>query len=69
MIRFRIFLDDETARLLEQAALEEGISRSTWTRHAIQSALLARFPGAVLPPPGNGGGEEEEEPDEGGWGG
>lgn len=44
MTQLAVYLDDETASLLEQAAHRAKISRSSWVREAIQSHLRNRLP-------------------------
>ncbi|MBK8541260.1 MAG: ribbon-helix-helix protein, CopG family [Ardenticatenia bacterium] len=44
MTQLAVYLDDETASLLEEAARRAKISRSSWVREAIQSHLRNRLP-------------------------
>ena len=44
MSQLAIYLDEETARMLDRAAKKEGVSRSAWAREAIRAALRNRLP-------------------------
>ena len=44
MSQLAIYLDEETAALLDKAAQKEGVSRSAWARRAIQSSLTNTLP-------------------------
>ena len=44
MAQLAIYLDDETARLLDEAARKEGVSRSAFARKAIRTHLHRRLP-------------------------
>ncbi len=44
MSQLALYLDEETARLLDEAAKKDGLSRSAWAREAIQAALKNRLP-------------------------
>ena len=44
MAQLALYLDQETARLLDEAAQTEGISRSAMARKAIRSHLHQRLP-------------------------
>ncbi|HEV2855468.1 MAG TPA: CopG family transcriptional regulator [Thermoanaerobaculia bacterium] len=44
MSQLAIYLDDDTSRLLDEAAEREGVSRSAWVRQAVQSRLRNRLP-------------------------
>lgn len=44
MAQLAIYLDEQTARRLEEEAEREGISRSAWVRRAVQARLEDRLP-------------------------
>jgi predicted transcriptional regulator len=44
MPQLAIYLDDETARQLEEASEREGLSRSAWVKRAVQAHLNNRLP-------------------------
>lgn len=44
MSQLALYLDEETARLLDEAAEKDGLSRSAWARQAIKAALKNRLP-------------------------
>lgn len=44
MTQLAVYLDEETATLLEEASQRAKISRSAWVREAIQSHLRNRLP-------------------------
>lgn len=44
MTQLAVYLDEETATLLEEAARQAKVSRSSWVREAIQSHLRNRLP-------------------------
>jgi hypothetical protein len=43
MPQLAIYLDEDTARLLDAAARAEGLSRSNWVRNAINRQIQKRF--------------------------
>jgi len=44
MPQLAIYLDDQTAKLLDEAAHRAGTSRSAWVRDAVQTRLANRLP-------------------------
>ena len=44
MAQLAIYLDEETAKALDAAALRDGTSRSDWVRRAIRDRLEQRLP-------------------------
>ncbi len=62
MPQLAIYLDDETAKLLDEASEREGISRSAWVRQAVESRLKSRLPESFFEVLGTW--EDEREPDE-----
>lgn len=53
MAQLALYLDEETARLLDKAAQKDGVSRSAWARQAIQAALENRLPQSFFDVLGN----------------
>jgi hypothetical protein len=62
MTQLAVYLDEETATLLEEAAQRAKISRSSWVREAIQSHLRNRLPESFFAALGSW--EDEREPEE-----
>ena len=48
MPQLAIYLDDDTARLLDEAASEAGLSRSAWVREAIRFRLQEHTMASLL---------------------
>lgn len=48
MPQLAIYLDEQTARLLDRAARREKISRSAWVRNAVRSQVADRLPEAFF---------------------
>jgi ribbon-helix-helix CopG family protein len=48
MPQLAIYLDEQTARLLDRAARREGISRSAWVRSVVRSRVTDRLPDAFF---------------------
>ncbi len=62
MSQLAIYLDEETAALLDKAAQKEGVSRSAWVRRAIQSSLTNALPESFFEVLGSW--EDDRSPDE-----
>lgn len=62
MSQLAIYLDEETAALLDKAAQKEGLSRSAWARRAIQSSLTHHLPESFFEVLGTW--EDDRSPDE-----
>lgn len=62
MAQLAIYLDDETARLLDEAARKEGVSRSALARKAIRTHLHRRLPESFFAVLGTW--EDDREPEE-----
>lgn len=62
MPQLAIYLDDETARRLDQEAEREGVSRSAWVRQAVASRLDSRLPESFFAVLGTW--EDDREPEE-----
>lgn len=62
MPQLAIYLDDDTARQLDEAAAHEGLSRSAWVREAVRSRLQHRTMAALLEL--YGAWEDDRDPDE-----
>lgn len=62
MTQLAVYLDEETATLLEEAAQRAKISRSSWVREAIQSHLRNRLPESFFTALGSW--EDERDPEE-----
>jgi len=61
MTQLAVYLDEETAALLEEASRKAKISRSAWVREAIQSHLRNRLPESFFST--LGAWEDEREPE------
>ena len=62
MSQLAIYLDEETAALLDKAAQKEGLSRSAWARRAILSSLSHQLPDSFFDVLGKW--EDDRSPDE-----
>lgn len=62
MAQLAIYLDDETARRLDEEADREGISRSAWVRRAVTRHLESSWPESFLGALGTW--EDDRDPEE-----
>ena len=62
MPQLALYLDDETARRIDQAARSRGLSRSAWVRDVIQKQLDERLPQSFFDVIGDW--EDDRNPDE-----
>ena len=62
MTQLAVYLDEETAAQLDEAARRANISRSAWVREAIRTHLRDRLPDSFFAVLGTW--EDEREPDE-----
>lgn len=62
MAQVALYLDAETAQMVEEAANRDGVSRSGWIRQAVRAQLARRLPDSFFAVLGTW--EDEREPEE-----